>query len=268
MQNNKALCVISKDYEETWLEFLNEFNNYDVYFLIDKNDISYKDHTTFSKVKIIQIENQECEKAGYIHAGDIPAYTSPVLGWDKALYYFGNINNNYEYVWFLEDDVFLKSEYTVKQIDDQNLIEDLLAFNTVEHKLETGEQYPNIWWWHSIYLKNLNQKNSEGLKSPFYMSLTFHARLSKTLLTKIKEHASVYNTLYFHEAIIPSICARYNLKYRNLDSFNPVSQPSSELPIDSKQLMFTTHKDSFFHPVKNKQEQKQRRLQLRSIEKD
>jgi hypothetical protein len=33
-----------------------------------------------------------------------------VIAWDKAFYYVGVINRNYDDVWFIEDDVFFKSE--------------------------------------------------------------------------------------------------------------------------------------------------------------
>ena len=71
------------------------------------------------------IDDEKCKLNGYVNA----EFKSDkiVNAWDKALYYFGVENKNYEFIWFLEDDVFFHEENTLIQIDNQYSREDLLS---------------------------------------------------------------------------------------------------------------------------------------------
>ncbi len=259
MNPNKAVCVISKEYDKDWIEFLNTFEEYDVYFIIDNNEVHYNDNKDFSKTNLIQIQNLQCKSNGFM--GLVSLFRDrfkEVSGWDKALYYFTTINTKYDYVWFLETDVYFYSEYTLIQIDNECQTEDLLAHGISEHKITTAEtSFPSVWHWPSIF-----RNHSNVLGTPYYHCLPCHTRMSKSLLLKIKEYASKYKSLYFLEAFFPSLCVHNNMTYNNLLSFNPLSRPCEELQYDIKQRMFTTHKNSFFHPIKNTKEHTERRKLL------
>ena len=99
------LCLISKNPEKRWCEFLSKFNNYKIYIIVDDNNFDLsKLNYEYKKINFIKIDDEKCKLNGYVNA----EFKSDkiVNAWDKALYYFGVENKNYEFIWFLEDDVF------------------------------------------------------------------------------------------------------------------------------------------------------------------
>ena len=259
MQNKKAVCVIAKDYDKNWVSFLNTFDQYDVYFIVDNNLTQY---SKYSNVEVVQITNEKCDEEGFKHLVDMIERFNKISGWDKAVYYFAKIKTSYEYVWFLETDVFLESQNTLRLIDEQCLEIDFLAFDISEAKKEPHEQFPNYWWWPKIY-----KKHSTLCELFFYSSLCCHTRMSFKFLSKIKEYAENHKTLYFLEAFFPSLCVKNNLTHKDLKEFNAITKPIYNRPgieLDSKikNLMFTTHKNVLFHPIKNTNEHKERRMWL------
>ena len=80
---------------------------YDIFIFIDDNN--YKPPKDEVRLKFIQINNEECIKCGFQWVTYL-MYNSnslQVCSWDKALYYFSRINNTYDFIWGLEDDVFI-----------------------------------------------------------------------------------------------------------------------------------------------------------------
>ena len=92
-----AIVVICVKPNKTWIDFLSKFTKYDVYMIVDDNSTIYKN----DKINIIQIPNKVCEEHGFINM----TYTMTkklVTGWEKAIYYFSNMNLKYNHVWFFE----------------------------------------------------------------------------------------------------------------------------------------------------------------------
>lgn len=55
-----------------------------------------------------------------------------VSGWDKALFFFIYINRNYENIWFIEDDIFIYDENTLRNIDEKNPDADIICNSSFE----------------------------------------------------------------------------------------------------------------------------------------
>ena len=58
-----------------------------------------------------------------------------ISGWDKALYYFGT-KNIFDYIWFIEDDVYFYNENTLQQLDNQykdDLLSNQYSINVSKH---------------------------------------------------------------------------------------------------------------------------------------
>ena len=55
-KNNIAVCVLCKVPNEEWLRFLNNFNKYDVFIIIDDNSATYTEYSEkYKNINIIQI---------------------------------------------------------------------------------------------------------------------------------------------------------------------------------------------------------------------
>lgn len=268
--NKKALCIVSKIANPEWVEFLSKFNEYDVFIIADDNSEDYqKKYENFPKVKIFQFQDEECEKAGFTGlTRDVhPRFILPnksdkklVWAWDKAFYYFCVINQFYDYVWFLEEDVFIYDESSLSKIDNNYAEEDLLSpvinLDRVEKNSNLG--YPKYWWWTKI----CRLENFKQLTPLFYRSYAFHIRVSKKLIQKIREHAFEHRSLFFHEAFIPMICIKNNLSFSNPAELQ-ISRPCVELREEDKIKIYGAERYYFFHPIKNLEEHEMYRKNIK-----
>lgn len=227
---NNCLCIICFKPNDLWIEFLSKFVKYDIYIIIDDNSFNYVDkYKDNKKINIIQVVNQSCKINGFINMNfTIKKY---ITGWEKAMYYFSSVNLTYDNVWFLEDDVFFYNEETLCNIDLVYTNSDLLSKTIRENK--TG--YKNDWLWPMIDIK---------LKPPYYACLCCAVRMSKQMLSKIKDYATIYKTLFFLEALFPTICKKNNLIYHTPPQFNSI--------IYRKDYNVNEiNKFGLYHPVKN-----------------
>jgi hypothetical protein len=81
-------------------------NNYDIVIIIDDVSKNYKDiyfekYPTFT---FVQFNNVECMEMGFQLSN--LALNKIVSGWDKAICFFSAYKKNYDYVWYIEDDIF------------------------------------------------------------------------------------------------------------------------------------------------------------------
>jgi hypothetical protein len=264
-KTKNAVCVIGKDYNKNWISFLAKFKEYDTYFVVDNNSNNYKENTEFPNVSIIQIDDSICSTLGYTNMCNIWKWETArpklrrklkfktVGGWEKAVYYFANINTSYNHVWFVETDLFFKSERSFMVLDNNKKHQNS---HLIIHKIKKNEAdqsnmvYPNTWWWPILY-----QQNHLKFTSGFFHSLPTPTRASKELLSKIKEFATTHNNLFFLEALFLMICKHNNLSFASLPKKMSFCQPSKELHEKIKDKMFDSNfYNAFFHPIKNTDE--------------
>jgi len=165
----QAIVVICCNSNDTWIDFLSNFTKYDVYMVIDDNSKLYKN----DKINIIQFSDSICEEKGFTHMNYLTKKN--VTGWEKAVYYFSNVNLSYKNVWFFEEDVFFYNEKTLLDIDKKYPNSDLLT-NTYTSKLDSPEWYH----WSRITIK---------LNDPLYKAMVCASRMSKKMLKLIDTYA-------------------------------------------------------------------------------
>jgi hypothetical protein len=230
------ICLICYEPSEIWIDFLNKFKNYNIYIIIDNNNINFSEkYKHYEKINFIQIKYEDCNKYGFKNmtlSVDLKNNIKErICGWDKALYYFSKVNNNYDNIWFLEDDVFFYNETTLLNIDSKYMNSDLLTNNYQENL--TG--YKKFWHWDKIDIKIL---------PPYYKCMACATRLSKLMISNISDYATKYNTLFFLEVLFPTICKSNKLIYDN--------------PIEFKNIVYREeyniediNKFYLYHPVKD-----------------
>jgi hypothetical protein len=237
--NKKALCLITFNPNEIYLDFLNKFINYDIYVIIDDNENNCSEYKTeYNKINFIQINNIDCSNSGFINTSSI-TINKEITGWDKALYYFSNTNCIYDYVWFLEDDVYFYDETTLNNIDDKYNEEDILCNSSFE------EAKLDEWLWNRIEI---------NFPSPYYCGMMCITRFSKNMIQSINDYAKNNNTLFFLEALYPTIAVKNNLKY----CINPIEfltiTHRNVFEIDS------LNKINLYHPIKKIESHTEARL--------
>lgn len=209
MSNKICICLICRKLNDTWLNFLKQFTHYDIVIIVDDNDAIADYSNTNTNIKVIQILEKECIDAGFINVNFLTF--DRVTGWEKAVYYFANgsaATNDYDHIWFLEDDVFLFSEQTLLNIDKQYESSDLLTAPYTENL--TGRKN---WHWRHLHIE---------FPPPYYNAMVCAMRASKALLTKVRDYAQSYKTLFFLEALFPTFCKRHNLIYDTPDELKPI----------------------------------------------
>ena len=224
-----AICLITHKPNASFLHFLNAFTEYDIFIIIDDNANKYTGlKGSFPRLNIIQIPNSVCEKSGIINTSAITLKKS-VSGWDKAVYYFSIHNDSYKQVWFIEDDVFFNSEKTLVAIDEKYVNDDLLCNSDL-----TFATNRNDWLWRIIRM---------NLPPPYVCGMMCACRMSNKMLQCLKEYGSKNKTLFFLEALFPTIALHNNLS---------CIQPEELLTITHRNVwdIETLTATNLYHPMK------------------
>lgn len=228
---NNCICIICHKPNNIWVNFLNKFTFYDTYIVIDDNTQDYADlKKSNPKIHFIQIPNAECESNYFMDTCSI-ILRKKITGWSKALYYFACCNKTYSNVWFFEDDIFFYGEQTIYNIDLQYKDADLLS-TTYGENINGDKDY---WHWPNIPIE---------IPPPYHNAMVCAIRVSQLLLEKIKLYADTYKTLFFLEALIPTICKSNNLIYYTpMEFYNIVYRRDYGL--------HNINRRDLYHPVKN-----------------
>ena len=203
-----SICLITLKPNKIWCDFLNLFTKYKIFVIVDDNNFDLSDFiSSYKNITFLQIENEKCKMKGYIDTNYL--IKKLISGWDKALYYFGIENTNNEFVWFIEDDVFFNNEDTLINIDKQYIHEDLLS-NSCDKNIDGNK---NSWHWSKINI---------SFSPPYYSGMMCCVRFSKKMINSINDYAAKNNTLFFLEALFPTIAIKNDLIHDNPIEFKNV----------------------------------------------
>ena len=226
---NKAVCLITINPNKIFLDFFTQFSNYDIYIIIDNNN-DYTDLiSSYPKITFVQLNNEDCLSNGFSNLNYIILHKN-VTGWEKALYYFSYIEQKYENIWFMEDDVYFYDENTLQTIDKKYETTDLLCKSSFE------EAKLDEWLWDKIQI---------NLEPPYYCGMMCIVRFSQKMIQSVKDYATKNNTLFFLEACYPTIAVKYDLTY--------IKNPDVFLNVTHRDIhsIVSLNKHSLYHPMKN-----------------
>jgi hypothetical protein len=230
--DKNALCFIIRQYNELLFEFAETCTfNYDVYIVIDDNSTIIPSK---NNVNIVQISNQECLDNYFIRS--TYRFNQDVTGWDKAFYYFTHYVD-YNYVWFLEDDVYFGNSIVLKKIDNKYENIDMLCEGITHHKTNN-------------YIKEFKK----ALKIEIYQSMICAVRLSKNVLDLLKIISQKYKRLYFHEILLLSLVKQYKLSCLRIPELSTIRYRH-----DWKYNTVKSKPSNLFHPIKDLNIQKKLR---------
>jgi hypothetical protein len=233
----RAIALIVKEPSEIYLDFLARFVSYDIYIIVDSNKSMLYYQKKYKMLNIIQFDELVCLKYGFKNMNYI-GIRKLVSGWDKALLFFSVIIPNvYKQVWFVEDDVFFLDEKVLSNLDEKYEGQDLLANCDFESQT-TNNIKENPWLWSLIDIK---------IAKPHYSGMMCITRMSRRLLQGIRLYAARYKTLFFLEALFPTITKHLGLSYIRPEELTTVTY-RQEFNEETDDLKLQTH---VFHPIKD-----------------
>jgi hypothetical protein len=228
--DKNAICFIVREYNELLFEFAETCTfDYDVYIVIDDNStiIPSKNNVT-----IIQIDNQVCLDNYFIRS--TYRFNQDVTGWDKAFYYFAT-HVNYNYVWFLEDDVYFGNSKILKNID--------IKYGNIDMLCEGDRKITKEFPFNDFKLPEQFKKT---LKIPIYQSMICAVRLSRNVLYLLKLTTEKYKRLYFHEILLLSLVKHNKLTYLPIQELSTIIYRQ-----DWKFNIIKSNPSKLFHPIKD-----------------
>jgi hypothetical protein len=232
--NKKAICILSKCANNIIFSFAEKLKNdkYDIFICIDDNDCKIPEYNV-EKITVIQIYNNESEKDGF--TGSVVYTLDRACSRDKALYYFCIKNTKYDYIWFLEDDVFIPTIHTISNLDDKYLEGDLLSsFNEIKLSENDNRHHWQHWF-----------RNKNKIIFPWAHSMISAIRVSKVLLQFILKFVKVNKFLLFDELLFNTIALQNNLHIINPIELSNIIFSFRDLELKEINPLY------LYHPIKN-----------------
>jgi hypothetical protein len=207
------------------------------------HDNDYNQVSENKNITSISISHQLTMHAGYNRGGNryyhdrIIENGELILGnntipnsWDKAIFYFSAIDQHYDFVWLIEDDVYISSVSTFMAVHEQSLncSTDLTVREAIKHPIDLRKRYMA----HTV--------------QPWYRSLVVAVGVSKRLLFLIRTFVEKYDVLEYVEFMFTTIAKQNNLTIFHPIQFQSLLSPGSKHPCYD----FITDNDSWYHPIK------------------
>jgi hypothetical protein len=231
-----AICFLTKVANNETFQFAESLcqPNYDIYICIDDNNCKFPSFDC-EKIKIIRFYDNESELNGF--KGSVVYCIDRACSRDKALYYFCKLNNTYDYIWFLEEDVFIPNKNTIMNLDSKYNNDDLLSAQHIMKKSYTDNEN---YWQHWFRLNN-------KIEFPWAHSMISAVRVSKLLLSYICEFATQNKFLLFDEALFNTIA-----QHKNLTITNPIELSNIIFHFYDLNLTRDDVNETYlYHPIKN-----------------
>jgi hypothetical protein len=187
-----------------------------------------------SKVKVIHIDDEECKSSGYINSniGDnVTHIKKNPIAYDKALYQFAFIDTNYDFVWFLEDDVFALNPSVFVNLTEKYSIYDLVVPNNIEKTDNVMD-----WHWKHIFDK---------IEPPYYHSMVCACGMSRAMLDTINDYVCEKNTLFYIESMFNTLAMQKGLTVAEVFELKTIVW-MGEWGLDD----FVLLPENLFHPIK------------------
>jgi hypothetical protein len=225
------ICLLSvrpdiKSYN--FLKKIKENTKYEVMIVIDDNNYNIPNYDMF--IQVIKINNIECENNGY--KSSVLWLDNKACSRDKALYYFNKQNIEYEYIWFLEEDVFIPDIFTIKNIDEKYGSDDLLcAKNNIIY------EKPTDWHWNHV-------NKQIKIEPPYASSMICAIRCSKKMMKSIDDYAKKYNNLFLDESLFNTLAVHNNLQVNTIPELKTIVYRTNWKLSDIV-------KTNLYHPIKD-----------------
>ncbi|CAF2264098.1 unnamed protein product [Rotaria magnacalcarata] len=245
-----AVCYLTRTPDSETIQFAEQLardsrlsSNVDICIMIDDNNFQIQAN---SLINFIQINNNECISNGY-HSSNKLEMNKDCISWDKALYYFCHIKqNDYAFVWLIEDDCFIPSVDSFFSLHDKYSkgysSGDLICQKNDENLY--GDT--STWKWGDVVGK---------FSPPWYHSMVCAIGCSRRLLDAIGNYVKQRRFLPFLEYMFNTIAMQSQMKV-----INPSELSTIVFREDWTSEHVRQRPNNWFHPFKNEHVRRDIRL--------
>lgn len=254
MDEKSIICFLTVNPGKLFYHFVKQIPNPErIYICIDDNNHEIPDYD--GEIKIIKINNKDSFENGF-HS-TVFSLQNKACSRDKALYYFGTRDIDFNHIWFIEDDVFIPTTTTIDYLDNKYPRGDLLcAANSVVNTQSDIEKSNWSMW------DNCSVKIRYPL--PWASSMICAIRCSKRLLDCIQNYAKNHGGLFLDEIFFNTVALHNNLTILPIDELSGVVWRQKWKKHDNPPVgtfgggsLKPTH---LYHPVKSISEQYKLRI--------
>ena len=163
--------------------------------------------------------------------------------WSKAFYYYKK--KEFDYIWFIEDDVFISSLSALGDLDNKYKEEDLLVGHA---EVYNGDKESWYWW----------QWVPESLAEPWGVSLNCASRFSYRLFQSITDYCLEHKEekgVLFNEYLFHTLALHNNYRVRAAEEMQIVYRK------DWTREEF--QKGFLYHPIKDFSDHEIYRIELK-----
>lgn len=237
-----AICILTFRPTSDLLKLYHTFDlyvNYTVYVIVDDNEWNIDNlQKEFPKFHFVKIKEEECKKNGFTNFGFFVKNGEP-SAWDKGIMYFSHIQKDkYDFVWFIEDDVFVPHIKNIIQIDHK-YFEDFVVRKII---------YNDKQDWNLCCKDKVDQIFYKNICK----TMVCICRISKRFLQIIDQYIHQYKKGFFIEFFFPILATFYKISIKELPEMNTIKYRTHW---SIEQIL--EHPTYFYHPVKDLQQLKE-----------
>lgn len=252
MVNKNALCIMCRKPHSGNLLVAEEIikcGQLDVIFIMDEPYTPPMDVNP--RIQFVYVDDQTCIDMGYQYSCKFVSFTKDVVAWDKAFYHFGCREHSYDFVWLMEDDIFIPSTELLCRMTEK-----YSQYDVVMGKVLDIHGHGKRWFsWHHVI---------RFMEEPHLCGRVCGVGVSRKLFEVAAEYVKKNKRIPFIEGFIPSIAGFHQLKiievFELFGVINCLHRPMCPLPFHCNGfdyfsvddfIMFSKHNPSIIlHGIK------------------
>jgi hypothetical protein len=244
---NKGIVFLTYTPNQYLLEFAEELShktNLLVFIIADNNQ--YVPEKRFKNL-VYRVDEEVCNYYNFKNINPL-IKEKKVTAWNKVIYFLCREVKFLDFCWIVEDDVFIPSVESVRNLTKEYSKYDLVVPND-KANIDQSREY---WHWYRmpVYMEKNYYNSSLDIKNhpekSWHKSMVCAIGVSRRLLYLINLHVLAYKELFFLEAIFNTIAHQAELDIKVLENFETIKWKQ-----DWKESDILEKPENWFHPMKD-----------------
>ena len=206
----------------------------DVYIVVDDNNFQVSQWNSTS-LQFLQLKQDVLLESGFYGANIIGSLKN-VTAWEKAIFYFCRQAKQYQFVWFVEEDVFIPSTQAFTALHDLYAFSNDLVVSRIDLIINGNTRT----WYHA-------PKMRKEFPLPWLFGMVCAIGVSRHLLTEVNRFVLCRGHLSFIEFFFHMLVFRNG----NMSIVTPVELSNIVYRHQYNQEQIEARPNHWWHPLKN-----------------